>query len=151
VESAEDMYEAVLSRYAEVDVVIKSAAVADYRPRTYHDQKIKKQPGEQVIELERTKDILLQLGEKKDHQLLIGFAAETDHVDEYARKKLISKNADMIVANNVQEAGAGFGIDTNIVTFYKKDGEMKKWPILTKKEVAQKIIDEVQKMLKEQS
>ena len=151
VESADEMYEAVLSRYDGVDVVIKSAAVADYRPKTYHDRKIKKQPGEQVIELERTKDILHELGKKKDHQLLIGFAAETDHVDEYAMKKLTSKNADMIVANNIQEAGAGFGIDTNIVTFYKSDGEMKKWPILTKNEVAQKIIDEVQKMLKEQS
>ena len=116
----------------ELDVVIKSAAVADYRPKTYHDRKIKKQPGEQVIELERTKDILHELGKKKNHQILIGFAAETDHVDEYAMKKLTSKNADMIVANNMQEAGAGFGTDTNIVTFYKNDGEMKKLPILTK-------------------
>lgn len=151
VESAAEMYDAVFSRYAEVDVVIKSAAVADYRPKTYHDRKIKKQPGEQVIELERTKDILHELGKKKDHQLLIGFAAETDHVDEYAMKKLTSKNADMIVANNIQEAGAGFGIDTNIVTFYKSDGDMRKLPILTKNEVAQKIIDEVQQLLKEQS
>ena len=108
VESADEMYEAVLSRYDGVDVVIKSAAVADYRPKTYHDHKIKKQPGEQVIELERTKDILHELGKKKNHQLLIGFAAETDHVDEYAMKKLTSKNADMIVANNITRSWSRF-------------------------------------------
>ena len=104
----DEMYEAVLSRYDGVDVVIKSAAVADYRPKTYHDHKIKKQPGEQVIELERTKDILHELGKKKNHQLLIGFAAETDHVDEYAMKKLTSKNADMIVANNITRSWSRF-------------------------------------------
>ena len=92
----------------------------------------------------------MELGKKKDKQLLIGFAAETNNVEEYARKKLISKNADMIVANNVQEDGAGFGIDTNIVTFYKKDGETKQLPILSKKEVAKKILDEVKILLKEQ-
>lgn len=149
VESADEMFEAVWNRFSEADVVIKSAAVADYRPKIYSNQKIKKQPGEQVIELERTRDILLELGKKKDHQLLIGFAAETNNVEEYAQKKLIHKNADMIVANNVQEEGAGFGIDTNIVTFYKKDGEIKKWPILSKKEVARKIIEEIQILLKD--
>ena len=86
---------------------------------------MKKQPGEQVIELERTKDILLELGQKKEKQILIGFAAETDHIEEYAQKKLRTKNADMIVANNVHQDGAGFGTDTNIVTFYKKDGTSK--------------------------
>ncbi len=149
VESAEDMYQAVITRFREVDVVIKSAAVADYRPKSYSDQKIKKQPGEEVIELERTKDILMELGKKKDHQLLIGFAAETNHVDEYARKKLEGKNADMIVANNIGEEGAGFDIDTNIVTFYKKNGEITNWPILTKNEVAKKIMEEIQILLKD--
>ncbi|WP_071395388.1 bifunctional phosphopantothenoylcysteine decarboxylase/phosphopantothenate--cysteine ligase CoaBC [Bacillus tuaregi] len=149
VESAQEMYEAVMNRFADADVVIKSAAVADYRPKEYADHKIKKQPGEQVIELERTKDILMELGQRKDKQLLIGFAAETNNVSEYARKKLNSKNADMIVANNVKEAGAGFGTDTNIVTFYRKDGVTKEFPILSKKEVATKIIDEVYLLLKE--
>jgi len=150
VESAQEMYEAVINRFNDADIVIKSAAVADYRPKNYADHKIKKQPGEQVIELERTKDILMELGQRKDKQLLIGFAAETDHVSEYARKKLTSKNADMIVANNVKTEGAGFGTDTNIVTFYRKDGVTKEFPILSKKEVASKIIDEVCLLMKEQ-
>ncbi len=150
VESAEDMYQAVIGRFSEADAVVKSAAVADYRPKDYSDQKIKKQPGEQVIELERTKDILLQLGKIKDNQLLIGFAAETNNVAEYAQKKLESKNADMIVANNIGEEGAGFDIDTNIVSFYKKSGEITNWPILSKKEVARKIIEEIQILLKDQ-
>ena len=125
VESAQDMYQAVMSRFNDADVVIKAAAVADYRPKTISDQKIKKQTGGEVIELERTNDILLELGKKKEHQLLIGFAAETNNVEEYARKKLNSKNADMIVANNIQESGAGFDVDTNIVTFYRKKGDTK--------------------------
>jgi phosphopantothenoylcysteine decarboxylase / phosphopantothenate---cysteine ligase len=148
VESAQEMYDEVLSRFAEADIVIKSAAVADYRPKTYVDHKIKKQPGEQVIELERTKDILLELGQKKDKQILIGFAAETDHVEEYAQKKLKTKNADMIVANNLHQEGAGFGTDTNIVTFYKKDGSSKCLPKLSKNEVAGKILEEASFLLK---
>ena len=104
----DEMYDAVLSRFAEADIVIKSAAVADYRPKTYHDHKIKKQPGEQVIELERTKDILHELGKEKRTSTLIGFAAETDHVDEYAIKNLTSKNADMIVANNIARRWSRF-------------------------------------------
>lgn len=149
VESAQEMHEAVFHYFTDADIVIKSAAVADYRPKMYYDHKIKKQPGEQVIELERTKDILMELGQRKDKQVLIGFAAETDHVEEYAKKKLISKNADMIVANNVQEAGAGFGTDTNIVTFYKKDGTAKSLPLLSKKEVARQILGEAFLLLKE--
>ncbi len=148
VETAQEMYEAVMSRFTEVDIVIKSAAVADYRPKTYVDHKIKKQPGEQVIELERTKDILLDLGEQKGKQILIGFAAETDHIEEYALKKLRTKNADMIVANNLHQEGAGFGTDTNIVTFYKKDGSSKSLPQLSKNEVAGKILEETLCLLK---
>jgi phosphopantothenoylcysteine decarboxylase/phosphopantothenate--cysteine ligase len=148
VESAQEMYDEVLSRFAEADIVIKSAAVADYRPKMYVDHKIKKQPGKQVIELERTKDILLDLGQKKDKQILIGFAAETDHVEEYAQKKLKAKNADMIVANNLHQEGAGFGTDTNIVTFYKKDGSSKCLPKLSKNEVARKILEEASSLLK---
>ncbi|MBK0008177.1 MULTISPECIES: bifunctional phosphopantothenoylcysteine decarboxylase/phosphopantothenate--cysteine ligase CoaBC [Priestia] len=147
IESAQQMLEAVMQRYHEADVVIKSAAVADYRPKHVFDQKMKKQPGEAVLELERTTDILRTLGERKEHQLLVGFAAETEQVDEYAQKKLASKNLDMIVANNVTTEGAGFGTDTNIVTLYKRSGESKELPILSKHDVAIEVLKEVKEML----
>ncbi|MCM3192978.1 bifunctional phosphopantothenoylcysteine decarboxylase/phosphopantothenate--cysteine ligase CoaBC [Priestia megaterium] len=147
IESAQQMLEAVMQRYQEADVVIKSAAVADYRPKHVFDQKMKKQPGEAVLELERTTDILRTLGERKEHQLLVGFAAETEQVDEYAQKKLSSKNLDMIVANNVTTEGAGFGTDTNIVTLYKGSGESRKLPILSKHDVATEVLKEVKEML----
>ena len=147
IESAQQMLEAVMQRYHEADVVIKSAAVADYRPKHVFDQKMKKQPGEAVLELERTTDILRTLGERKEHQLLVGFAAETEQVDEYAQKKLASKNLDMIVANNVMTEGAGFGTDTNIVTLYKRSGESKELPILSKHDVATEVLKEVKEML----
>ncbi|WP_368987075.1 bifunctional phosphopantothenoylcysteine decarboxylase/phosphopantothenate--cysteine ligase CoaBC [Caldifermentibacillus hisashii] len=142
VESAEEMYEAVLQYFDEADIVIKSAAVSDYRPKKIFQQKMKKQSQELVIELERTVDILAELGKRKNAQFLIGFAAETNHVEEYAKQKLLSKNADMIVANNVMQEGAGFGTDTNIVTFYKANNEKKQFPKLTKHEVAYEILKE---------
>lgn len=141
-ESAEEMYEAVLQYFDEADIVIKSAAVSDYRPKKILQQKMKKQSQELVIELERTVDILAELGKRKKAQFLIGFAAETNHVEEYAKQKLQSKNADMIVANNVMQEGAGFGTDTNIVTFYKANNEKKQFPKLTKHEVAYEILKE---------
>lgn len=147
IESAQQMLEAVMQRYHEADVIIKSAAVADYRPKHVFDQKMKKQPGAAVLELERTTDILRTLGEQKEHQLLVGFAAETEQVDEYAQKKLLSKNLDMIVANNVTTEGAGFGTDTNIVTLYKRSGESRKLPILSKHDVATEVLKEVKEML----
>ncbi len=142
VESAEEMYEAVLQYFDGADIVIKSAAVSDYRPKKILQQKMKKQSQELVIELERTVDILAELGKRKNAQFLIGFAAETNHVEEYAKQKLLSKNADMIVANNVMQEGAGFGTDTNIVTFYKANNEKKQFPKLTKHEVAYEILKE---------
>ncbi|KIO59061.1 Phosphopantothenoylcysteine decarboxylase [Caldibacillus thermoamylovorans] len=142
VESAEEMYEAVLQYFDGADIVIKSAAVSDYRPKKIFQQKMKKQSQELVIELERTVDILAELGKRKKAQFLIGFAAETNHVEEYAKQKLLSKNADMIVANNVMQEGAGFGTDTNIVTFYKANNEKKQLPKLTKHEVAYEILKE---------
>lgn len=148
VESAEEMYLAVMEHYPETDIVIKTAAVADYRPKNANEHKVKKAPGEQVLELERTKDILYELGQKKTHQVLVGFAAETRNVEEYARKKLIQKNADMIVANNVKTEGAGFGGDTNIVTIFKKHGAAIELPLMTKKEVGQKILEEAVELLK---
>lgn len=142
-ESAEEMYDAVMEHFDSADIVIKTAAVADYRPKVSFDHKMKKQPGDKVIELERTKDILLELGTKKKNQILVGFAAETENVDEYATKKLNAKNADMIVANNVKSEGAGFGSDTNIVTIFKRDGSKIELPLMSKTEVAQKIIEEI--------
>jgi phosphopantothenoylcysteine decarboxylase / phosphopantothenate---cysteine ligase len=147
VESASDMYDAVMERYSEVDVVIKTAAVVDYRPKYPVDHKMKKQDGDQILELERTKDILFELGQKKDNQILVGFAAETDQVEEYARQKLLKKNADMIVANNVKAEGAGFDAETNIVTIFKRDGTSEHLPLMSKKEVAKKILKEVSLLL----
>lgn len=149
VESAEEMYQAVLEHFSEADVVIKTAAVADYRPKIVHDHKVKKQTGDAILELERTKDILFELGKRKEHQLLIGFAAETNDVDDYARKKLSAKNADMIVANNVKADGAGFGTDTNIVTMFKRNGSSIELPLMSKAAVAGKIIEEIEALLKD--
>jgi len=149
VESAEEMYNAVLSFYPDSDIVIKTAAVADYRPKRSYDHKVKKQTGDSVLELERTKDILLELGQRKKHQILVGFAAETDHVEEYARRKLTAKNADMIVANNLKAEGAGFGTDTNIVTLYKRDGTVTELPMMSKMAVADKILAEICSLIKD--
>ncbi|ABS22757.1 bifunctional phosphopantothenoylcysteine decarboxylase/phosphopantothenate--cysteine ligase CoaBC [Bacillus cytotoxicus] len=149
VESAQDMLEAVLQHYSGMDVVIKTAAVADYRPKFVHNHKMKKQDGDAVIELERTTDILKTLGERKEHQLLVGFAAETKNIEEYATRKLREKNADLIVANDVKAQGAGFGTDTNIVTMYRKDGNVIELPLLSKKEVAYEILKQIESMLED--
>ncbi len=149
VESAEEMYHAVLNYFDHADVVIKTAAVSDYRPKIAYQHKVKKQAGNTTIEFERTKDILYELGTRKKKQVLIGFAAETNNVAEYARKKLETKNVDMIVANNVKIEGAGFGTDTNIVTLYKRDGTVSELPIMSKTAVAVKIMEEVTALLKE--
>lgn len=143
IESAKEMYEAVLTHFADANVVIKSAAVADYRPKIIHEQKMKKGSGDFYIELERTKDILFELGQRKENQLLVGFAAETEKVAENATKKLVSKNADMIIANNITESGAGFGTDTNKVTIYKRNGTQVNLPTMSKHEVARHILKEV--------
>src|SRR5690606_4939217 len=147
IESAEEMLTQVLDHYKQTDIVIKSAAVADYRPKQVYDGKMKKKSGDLVLELERTTDILKTLGDQKEHQLLVGFAAETDHIEEYAKRKLASKNLDMIVANNVTKQGAGFGTDTNLVTIYKKDQTHIELPLMSKLEVAKSILKEVSKLM----
>ncbi|PLT30118.1 bifunctional phosphopantothenoylcysteine decarboxylase/phosphopantothenate--cysteine ligase CoaBC [Peribacillus deserti] len=147
VESAEDMFQAVMRHSETADVVIKTAAVSDYRPKHYHPQKIKKMPGSEVIELERTKDILMELGAKKGSKILVGFAAETELVEEHARGKLERKNADLIVANNVTTPGAGFGTDTNIVTIYSREEEPVNIPQKTKGMVAKDILNKVIELL----
>ncbi|AHI56336.1 bifunctional phosphopantothenoylcysteine decarboxylase/phosphopantothenate--cysteine ligase CoaBC [Listeria ivanovii] len=149
VESAEEMYLAVKKNQANQSVFVMTAAVADYTPANFSEQKIKKQPGALTIEMKRTKDILLDLGQNKTaSQVVIGFAAETENLEENARKKLTSKNADLIVANNISQVGAGFSADTNIVTFYRKDGSSEVLPLLDKKKVAEHIIQEAANLLR---
>lgn len=149
VESAEEMLQAVLRKYDQVDVVIKSAAVADYRPKYPLDKKMKKETEQLEVKMEKTTDILKTLGELKNDQLLVGFAAETNEVENYALGKLKKKNLDMIVANNVLTEGAGFGTDTNIVTIYDKYNEKIELPLMTKNEVASKLLLHVNKLLRE--
>lgn len=143
VESAADMYDAVMTYASEADIIIKSAAVADYRPKYVFDSKMKKASGDLVLELERTTDILYELGQNKKGQFLVGFAAETNHVDENAKRKLLKKNADMIIANNVTVEGAGFAGDTNIVTIHHKDETEKALPLLSKEDTAKEILTEI--------
>lgn len=141
--SAEDMYEAVLNVYPASDIVVKAAAVSDYRPKQTFTEKMKKQPGDIVMEMERTKDILHTLGEKKEHQFLVGFAAETEDPLEYGKGKLEKKNLDAIVINNVSEEGAGFAGDTNIVTYLNRHLKQENLPLQTK----EKIADELWKLI----
>ena len=143
VESAEEMLQAVLQHYDNSDIVIKTAAVADYRPKTIHLQKMKKQVGDSSLELERTTDILLTLGQRKSHQLLIGFAAETNNVEAYAKEKLFKKNADYIVANDVTREDSGFGTDTNTVVVIGKENYSKQFENMTKKELATKLFETI--------
>ena len=140
VESAEDMLQAVKAEYADSDFVIKTAAVADYRPKTLHGQKMKKQDGDASLELERTADILHYLGTKKGKQVLIGFAAETNDVSHYAKSKLERKNADYIIANDVTESQAGFESDTNKVTIYGKGDFEQSFELLPKQELARQLL-----------
>lgn len=143
VESAEEMYQAVLQYFEKANIVIKTAAVADYRAKQVAKEKMKKNKEKLTIELEPTIDILKELGKLKTKQFLVGFAAETENLEEYAKKKLLSKNADMIIANNVKEEGAGFGTDTNIVKIFHKDGEMKSLPLMTKQNLSYEILKEI--------
>ena len=141
--SAKEMYNEVTSRSSEQDIIIKAAAVADYCPANVSDGKVKKSDGELSIELERTQDILKYLGENKPkHQFLCGFSMETQNMLENSREKLAKKNLDMIVANNLKVAGAGFGTDTNIVTMITKDTETE-LEIMSKSDVANCILDEI--------
>ena len=140
--SAQNMFDAIMAEYDTADIVIKTAAVADYRPKNMHGQKMKKQPGDAVLELERTTDILATLGEQKTHQLLIGFAAETNDVVNYGTQKLTRKNADYIIANDVTEEGSGFGTDTNSVVLISKTGT-EPFKQLPKKELALKLLQTI--------
>ncbi|MFC2470908.1 bifunctional phosphopantothenoylcysteine decarboxylase/phosphopantothenate--cysteine ligase CoaBC [Lachnoanaerobaculum gingivalis] len=146
IKSAEDMYEEIMKISDSQDIIIKAAAVADYTPANYSDEKIKKKDGDLSIELSRTKDILKELGERKENnpkkQFICGFSMETENMEENSKNKLAKKNADMIVANNVKVEGAGFGTDTNVVAIFTKNSEIR-LDKLSKTEVAEKIFDEI--------
>lgn len=148
--SAEDMYQAVTSRSDEMDIIIKAAAVADYTPETVADNKMKKKDGELSIPLKRTKDILKYLGEhKRPGQFLCGFSMETENMVENSRAKLQKKNLDLIAANNVKVAGAGFAVDTNILTLISPE-DMVELPLLTKDAAADLLLDAIMDKLEKQ-
>lgn len=144
--SAADMFEAVKDSYKDMDYIIKTAAVADYTPAITYDNKVKKSDDDMSIALKRTTDILKYLGEhKSDSQILVGFSMETENMIENSRAKLEKKNLDMIVANNVKDEGAGFGIDTNKVTLITKD-TLTPLPVMTKSEVAHTLMDTIKNL-----
>ncbi|MPY16010.1 bifunctional phosphopantothenoylcysteine decarboxylase/phosphopantothenate--cysteine ligase CoaBC [Paenibacillus glucanolyticus] len=140
VESAQEMYEAVLRVFENSDIVVKAAAVADYRPAEVAASKIKKRGETMTLELVKTTDILESLGRRKISQFLIGFAAETDSVEQFAQEKLKRKNCDLIVANDVTQEGAGFGTDTNSVHIFDAEGLVLQLPVMSKEEVALRLL-----------
>ena len=142
--TAQDMYDAVTSRFDAMDILVMAAAVADYRPATVADDKIKKKDGDLSIPVERTADILGTIGPRKTRQFLCGFSMETRDMLENSSAKLTRKNLDMVVANNLKVAGAGFGVDTNVVTFITPDGA-RELPLMSKSDVADAILDEILK------
>ncbi|PIC84414.1 bifunctional phosphopantothenoylcysteine decarboxylase/phosphopantothenate--cysteine ligase CoaBC [Sporosarcina sp. P1] len=143
VESAAEMFDAVISQYDDASIVVKSAAVADYRPKNIHDQKMKKKDGDDVLELERTTDILKTLGKRKENQLLIGFAAETTDAIAYGQKKLESKNLDYIIVNDVTDPGGGFGSETNVVTLLSREGETIPFSAMPKVQLAKRLFETI--------
>ncbi len=148
VRTAQEMRKAVMAHLERCSVIIKAAAVSDYRPRTPKERKLKKGDPTLSLELERTEDILKEVGEKKRDQILIGFAAETEDLVVNARKKLVEKCLDLIIVNDVTKTDAGFGVDTNQVKILSPTGEMKDLPLMSKEEVSQSILDELVGLLR---
>uniref|UniRef100_UPI003FEE43B0 phosphopantothenoylcysteine decarboxylase domain-containing protein n=2 Tax=Ruminococcus TaxID=1263 RepID=UPI003FEE43B0 len=147
VKSAADMFEAVTKFAPEQDIIVKAAAVADYTPVAVADNKIKKSDDDMKIELKRTKDILGYLGQhKRDGQVICGFSMETQDVIKNSEKKLTNKNCDMICANSLKTAGAGFKTDTNVITLITEGGAVE-LPMMTKEDAAHRILDELAKMI----
>lgn len=147
--SAQEMFEAVKAHMKEQDIIIKSAAVADYRPANPADEKVKKKEQELSIPMERTTDILQYIGEHRtENQYICGFSMETEHMLENSRKKLEKKKVDLIVANNLKDQGAGFEKDTNVVTFITSEEEVKK-PLMSKKQVAAELLDFISERVKQ--
>lgn len=151
VQTAGEMRKTVLSHIEECSAVIKAAAVSDFRPKVISQRKLKKAEALRSLELEKTEDILGEIGKKKKNLVLVGFAAETEDLVQNARKKLKEKNLDFIVVNDVTKPGAGFGVDTNQVKILYPSGEVKDLPLMSKEEVSQLILDEVVKLLKQKS
>jgi phosphopantothenoylcysteine decarboxylase / phosphopantothenate---cysteine ligase len=148
VETADDMARAVLSRFADADVVVMAAAVADFRPKAVADEKLKKRDGLPEVVLEPTPDVLAVLGERKvPGQLLVGFAAETEHVEQHAAEKLAAKRVDMMVANDVSAADSGFEVDTNRAILLYSSGSREETPLLAKRELADLLLDRVAAVL----
>ncbi len=145
VKSAEDMFNAVIDNFENADIIIKAAAVADFTPSSASDDKIKKEDGLNFIELTKTKDILKEIGIRKTHQTLVGFCMETKDLVKSAKDKLINKNLDLIVANNLNNEGAGFGYDTNVVTIIDKYGKITEIDKTSKEEIANIILDSISK------
>ena len=143
VTTAQDMYDAVTGHFDQTDILVMAAAVADYRPATVAADKVKKSDGEMSIPLVRTADILGTIGPRKTHQFLCGFSMETRDMVAHSADKLRRKNLDMIVANNLKDPGAGFGVDTNLVTFLTPDGAVRQLPLMSKEAVAGAILDEI--------
>jgi len=141
--SARDMLNVCLEESEKSDIIVKASAVADYRPITEVTQKIKKGPDHLALELTENPDILYQIGKKKNKQILVGFAAETSELVQYAGQKLKEKNLDLIVANDVTRSGAGFSIDTNIVMILDKHGRKAEWPQMSKIDIADKLFDRI--------
>ncbi len=148
VRTAEEMRKAVFFHLEGSSVVIKAAAVSDYRPKVTSDKKIKKGDSEYTLALERTKDILEELGRKKENRILVGFAAETEDLIAHAEKKLQEKNLDLIVVNDVTQPGAGFGTDTNQIKILSPSGQIEDLPLGTKEEISAEILDHVAALLK---
>ncbi len=147
IETAEQMRQAVLREFADTDITIKAAAVADYRAKTVADNKIKKNDETLVVELEKNPDILKELGSiKKKGQILVGFAAETQNLLKYAKEKLEKKNLDFIVANDVTKPEAGFNVETNLIKILFRDGNIEEFPLLKKSELAKIILDRIIKL-----
>ena len=149
VRSAEEMRKAVLTHFEGASVVIKAAAVSDYRPKMISHKKIKKGDSDTILALERTKDILGEIGKKKANRILVGFAAETEDLIAHAKKKLKEKNLDFIVVNDVTKPGAGFGLDTNQVKIVYPSGKVRDLPLMSKEEVSKVILDDTVKLLKQ--
>jgi phosphopantothenoylcysteine decarboxylase/phosphopantothenate--cysteine ligase len=149
VQTAEEMRKAVLTRIERCSVVIKAAAVSDFRPKVTSKEKMKKANASRFLELEKTEDILREVGKRKGNRVLIGFAAETENLIANARKKLLEKNLDLMVVNDVTKPGAGFGLDTNQVKILYPSGEVKDLPLMSKEEVSQHILDDVVRLLKQ--
>ncbi|MDY6855361.1 MAG: bifunctional phosphopantothenoylcysteine decarboxylase/phosphopantothenate--cysteine ligase CoaBC [Thermodesulfobacteriota bacterium] len=146
VETAQEMEEAVFDNFEESTIVIKTAAVSDYKFKNIHSKKLKRNKSELIFEMEETTDILSELGKKKGEKIIVGFAAETEELISNAKEKLTKKNLDLIIANDVSIEGAGFKYDTNIVKILDSQGRIKGLPLMSKTEVAQKIFDRVRRI-----